>query len=283
MKRLIIITALACEAQPIIRSLDLKPDRSSSTAQQFQTFSSSNVVVGISGIGALRSAVCTAALLSLYSVDQASTIIANVGLAGTSAKTASIGTPVLVHKVTDIPTGRRFYPDILIRHPWVEVALETHSHPVLLPPLSGTIVDMEGSGFMQAATSFLPPSRIAIVKIISDDCTDIRFSADFAKGLVEVHSSAIADYLFSLGSTLPAPYVLNGDERAVVDRLSSHLGLSVTQQETLHRTALAAYARGHFLIAELSPFLEKPISARHDRNATFRTVVSTLTQDLAKL
>jgi hypothetical protein len=82
--------------------------------------------------------------------------ILNVGIAGGAAEFTAVGEILHINQITDHSTGR-FAPrddrkKRLQRRPVVTVDL-----PVAGVSLGDTLVDMEATGFFQAASTFLPP------------------------------------------------------------------------------------------------------------------------------
>jgi hypothetical protein len=74
----------------------------------------------------------------------------------------------LVNSVTDEDSGRRYYPDMLMGPLLPEAPLITSSS-VVTDPKPGYLYDMEASLICCHAMKKLAPSRIAIVKAVSDD------------------------------------------------------------------------------------------------------------------
>lgn len=74
----------------------------------------------------------------------------------------------LVNSVTDEDSGRRYYPDMLMGPVLPEAPLITSSS-IVTDPKPGYLYDMEASLICAHAMKKLAPSRIAIVKAVSDD------------------------------------------------------------------------------------------------------------------
>ena len=74
----------------------------------------------------------------------------------------------LVNSVTDEDSGRRYYPDMLMGPVLPEAPLITSSS-IVTDPRPGYLYDMEASVICAHAMKKLAPSRIAIVKAVSDD------------------------------------------------------------------------------------------------------------------
>ena len=74
----------------------------------------------------------------------------------------------LVNSVTEQDTGRRFYPDMLIDSALPEAPLITSSS-IVKEPKPGYLYDMEAALILGHVMKKIAPSRIAIVKAVSDD------------------------------------------------------------------------------------------------------------------
>ncbi|OUM88647.1 MAG: hypothetical protein BAA01_03170 [Bacillus thermozeamaize] len=202
-----ISTALYHEAKPLIQHFRLKKATLSSPPPgRMQLFTGSpsslgqEVLLVVGGTGPLAAAVATTYALTAARVSERDFFL-NIGICGTVRKDWPRGEAVLCHKIIHHDTGRAYFPDVLIRHPFREGVLETFSHPVTAametdgkstgeatrniagkstgtiagetpPPAghvpAGDVVDMEGAGCFEAAAAFLPPHRMLFVKVISD-------------------------------------------------------------------------------------------------------------------
>ena len=102
----------------------------------------------------------------------------------------------LIHSVTDQDTGRRFYPDMLIASSLPEAALITSSS-IVSDPKPGYLYDMEASLILSHVMKKTAPSRIAIVKAVSDDGSR-RPSAAEVTSLIRGYRDEIAKVTESL-------------------------------------------------------------------------------------
>jgi len=279
MKSALLITSLMCEASPLIDAWGLKLSREGDVGDRFQLFRSNNLYLGISGIGKLRSAVATSALITHLLHHHESLVAVNVGLAGAPADLAPRGTLALIHKVRDVSSHSRMYPDVLLKHPALECALDTYDHPVTTPPTNAALVDMECSGFMQAATTLLPPSAVAALKIVSDHCDGTRITPQEASALVAPHADTILGIIDSLRSDLPDPAQLTRDEHTFIDEVATHARLSATQKIELLRRLRAKKAQGESFTDLLRELLTHPIETKDDRRILYQALLKTLDGD----
>jgi hypothetical protein len=90
----------------------------------------------------------------------------------------------LCSKLTELETGRTFYPDMLYRHPFGEAALVTgrniwtgsRQDKMQLAEgsreaESATLYDMEAAAIYQAASYYVGPHRMQFLKLVSDNGT----------------------------------------------------------------------------------------------------------------
>ncbi len=276
MRPALVVTALMCEATPLIDAWGLRPLRRSEVEERFQLFYGDGVYVGVSGIGKLRSAVATSALLAHLRSQDLTPLAINIGIAGCPAGLARLGDLILVHKVRDVATNSRLYPDILIKHHLKELPLDTHDHPVTTPPSEQALVDMECSGFMQAATTLVSPSETAVLKVISDHCDGTRLSPEQVSQHLGAVSDQITAVITSLRSELPAPLQLRTEDIQALDFATSHARLSVTQRIELERAMLATRASGKALPSEFHSILAQPIKSKDQRRIAFAALVAAL-------
>jgi nucleoside phosphorylase len=279
MKNALIITSLMCEATPLIDAWGLKLTREGEIQDRFQLFHSNNIYLGISGIGKLRSAVATSALISHLLPRHGALVAVNIGIAGAPASLAPKGTLALVHKVRDVATNSRMYPDVLLKHPAQEFALDTYDHPVTTPPTNPALVDMECSGFMQAATTLLPPSAVAVLKIVSDYCDGARITPQEASSLVASHVDTMEQILYALRSELPDAPQIDPDEQSLINNVVAHARLSATQTIELMRRLRAKKAQAEPFTNVLRELLRYPIETKDDRRVSYHALLKTLDGD----
>ena len=89
--------------------------------------------------------------------------VLNVGICAGSEK----GKGYLINQVISDVTGRRFYPDILFESGAEEMSITTASE-VVTSVEEGMLYDMESSLICDAVLKVIPPSNLAIYKVVSD-------------------------------------------------------------------------------------------------------------------
>jgi nucleoside phosphorylase len=276
MRPVIIVTALPSEAAPLIEMRRLKPVRGKPLFERFQVSAShEGTFVAVTGIGKLKSAAATAALYAALAADS-NPLLVNIGIAGAASDLCALGEPFVVNKVRDAATNTRFYPDILVRHPFREAALDTHDLPLSVPPPTATLVDMEGAGFMQAATLVAAPSEIAVVKVVSDYCDGTKLTPRDATARIAVHTDAIFSFVDAMRSEIASPVTLSPSEREVLDEASNHAHLSHHQRLELARAALHRKARGEQFVDDIKALLQIQISSKSERAAAYHQIIAKL-------
>ena len=114
--------AMRCEAAPLIAALQMKRK---DTAGRFQVYTAENACLTVTGIGAVSAAAAVSHLLSMVPPHTAGDVFCNIGVCGDPSQKRTIGSCYLCNAVSEQSSGRRFYPDLLFRHPFGEAAVET--------------------------------------------------------------------------------------------------------------------------------------------------------------
>lgn len=193
---ILMVCALMPEAKPLIAHFNLKKDF---TVKEHEYFRSDEAELIVSGVGKVKSAVATTAML-LRQPERTAVCIANIGICG-SIQPRAPGEMFLINKIHDAAVGKSYFPDMLLQHDLHEASLATFETAVkretLLNPDS-ELVDMEAAGFIQAAQLYLFPHQIVCLKVVSDSLEGATLSADFAAQLITSHCGKIAGALMSL-------------------------------------------------------------------------------------
>ena len=111
----------------------------------------------ITGVGGC--AISTISKIGLTPNDH----VLNVGICAGK----DIGKGYLINQVISDVTGRRFYPDILFESGAEEMSITTASE-VVTSVEEGMLYDMESSLICDAVLKVIPPSNLAIYKVVSD-------------------------------------------------------------------------------------------------------------------
>lgn len=157
-----IFTALPCEAKPLVAHFKLKKDNSS---HPFALYYNDNTVLAVSGCSKIAMAAAVAYSLAKFQ-HSAHPVLVNVGIAG--HKSANLGDLFAAHKITDVETGKHFYPQLVAKLPCPTLAINTVSTPET-HYLDDCLYEMEASAFYEIAARFTSSELIQAFKIISDN------------------------------------------------------------------------------------------------------------------
>lgn len=157
---LFFITALSCEAEPLIEHFHLKKKEA---LGNFALFKNENTALAISGIGKHHAAATVGYLSGMFPGTHG---WFNVGIAG--HQSFGIGEGYFIHKITDSASDMRYYPVFIKAPPAKTAALITVDKPE--KNYHGeALYDMEGSAFFPACMRFSSVELIHCLKIVSDN------------------------------------------------------------------------------------------------------------------
>ena len=171
---LYILTALKCEASALTG------------------LSGEIVVTGVGGC-----AISTISKIGLTPNDY----VLNVGICAGK----DIGKGYLINQVISDVTGRRFYPDILFESGAPEMSITTSSE-VVTSVEEGMLYDMESSLVCDTVLKVVPPSNLAIYKVVSDSGEKFPSKNEVTQ-LIRAHVDEIKKIAELLaGSDMPKSY-----------------------------------------------------------------------------
>lgn len=226
--------ALMLEARPLVTALGLK----AMPEQPFPVFGDGRRLLVVSGTGSHRAAAALGWALGRWPAIGAA---ANLGFGGAAEGVAGLREWYLVHAVRDKASGRLYIPDILFRHPFEERGLLSVPRVSTGEPGWNGLVDMEGSGFIEAARRFLAVDRILLLKWVSDPLS----------GEIEVEATRAA-FTEAVQGLLPflenweAIHSGETEDRSteLASRISERLNLTRTQTAFLRKWADGYLRRG---------------------------------------
>ncbi|MCR4434638.1 MAG: hypothetical protein QHH06_00050 [Clostridiales bacterium] len=268
-----IVTALHCEAKPIIRHFKLKKDARST---RFDLYSNGEIYLIVCGTGILRCAVATAHILSIIPHKNGASAL-NTGICGAVSPDIEEGTPLLFHKIIHSETGREYYPDILLKHGLREVALNSFASPVT-KEYAGThafeFADMEAAGFMEAASMFLPAHAIFCLKVVSDHLEGTRMEPEFVTQLMQKNLEHIEHIVVS-SRELPGcreRELLTSSDYRVLELIGERLRLTATMRHQLKETARLYKIRHKNSLEGLEAFLNLPVDSKKEGKIVFERI-----------
>ena len=159
---LTIVTALLCEAKPVISKYKLKKIAGN---HPYQIYQSNELSVIISGVGKAASASATGYAHAIKASPAYSAWL-NIGMAGHSK--LEIGSGFLVNKSHDRSTDQTWFPPIVFEPPCTIDKLVTVDRPESEYKFEGG-VDMEASGFYSTASRFTTSELVQSYKVVSDN------------------------------------------------------------------------------------------------------------------
>lgn len=154
---LYIFSALYPEAKPVIRHFQLKKEQG---LHRFPQFCGDGIRLTLTGMG---NAAASTAVGSVLTADPPASqdILLNLG----TCYGRNVGAIYLCNKITELSSGRAFYPDMLIPGPFPEVSIATANR---LVKEGEELADMEAAAVFQAGNFFLGPDRMIFLKVVSD-------------------------------------------------------------------------------------------------------------------
>ncbi len=245
---ILIVTALRIEAAPFIDYYKLKRDMTSNRHELYKN-NDDSVMLLITRTGKLPAAIALTEFLATAQITPNDYMV-NVGICGccsASAIEASGTVPVyLCNSITDHDTGKCYYPDMLLRHPFLDAGVETFSVAVTsnLSP-AHPLVDMEASALFEAGNYHFMTHQMYFIKIPSDilnpDAVAKEKVTAIMKGCTPIITTWLDRLLKASGDT-SAGYPelqhqmqvqLSDDDLELLKHLTEGLRLSVTMKEQL--------------------------------------------------
>lgn len=157
-----IYTALACEAKPLVGHYKLRKDLS---IDVFAIYCRDDICLTVTGIGKNAMAAAVAYTQALFAGD-VPCVLLNVGIAG--HKDHAVGQLCLIDKISDVDSGKNYYPPLVFKTSCCTAPIQTVSKPVLVYD-DACLCDMEASAFYETATRFSTGELIQCLKVVSDN------------------------------------------------------------------------------------------------------------------
>jgi hypothetical protein len=283
-----IVTALPCEASPIVKKYNLKRDNA---CRYFPLYKSDDMCLVVGGVGKMASAIATTYLIAqgpeqytMHSLahgrpDKGSVAV-NVGVCGAVDQRYPIGTPLLINQIIDHETGGQYFPDVLIEHPFEEASIETHCELVRRQDvvngqikLEADFVDMEASGFFQAASSFLPPHQICVIKVVGDYLDTVDFDRERVSKCVDGALDAVDGFINQVKNFCRSVNdVFTQFERQQLESVKWSLRLTVTQIYQIMDMAYRYKIRTGNPLPDLSEFTQEQVKVKAEGRKAFERI-----------
>ena len=219
-----IVTALPCEAKPLIQHYRLNGGQSENG---FRIYENPQIRLIIAGIGKCAAAAACAYLQGAEPHGKHAWL--NLGIAGHGG--LNIGAAVMAHKVTDASTGKCWYPAMPFKHPCPTVELVSVDQPQTDYD-DNIAYDMEAAGFYATTSRFNSSELVQVLKIISDnrDTPADQVSAQQAEQIISANLDCIDEliqHLFALQQQQQIP--------PEIKQFQQQWRFSVSQQHQLQR------------------------------------------------
>lgn len=257
---IIFVTALSAEARSIISKFGLK-QKWNFNHQTFYSLGKFGLIT--TGIGKVASATGVARVLTKLSDVQ---LMINVGICGAKSKQTAAGSIFAVRSIKDHSTGRRYLPDIIFRHDLPETELETWDHPVTkkhINEVQADVVDMEASGFYEAASQQLQSHQIQCLKIVSDHLEARPPKVREVRELINNNIPAIEN--FADKAEPPAEeqhHILDDQDEAELDDMFNRWRCTTTQQRFLRQSLAYARLRDGTRLSDITIFHRESENSR---------------------
>jgi nucleoside phosphorylase len=251
-----LISALTCEASPIIEELNL---RLFTRVASFSIYKGDNFTWIISGIGAENGA---AAINYLMGHNPGVKKIINLGICGavTGFQKQTIVTP---SKIVDLKSEAVFYPEIAIKGGALGT-IGTAEEPITSPISDIDFYDMESAAIFGSAVRYLPPSRIGILKVVSDNLTDLPQSKDEVSAIIRAQKNNLIEFIKTFAALPMVEPSLSPAEISMLDKIKTAARLTVIQERQLTANAFNFKHRGGDLSPVFSGFLAKISTLKGD-------------------
>lgn len=169
--RLLLVTAMAVEAQPVVRRLKLQAAKPSPVAEgeyPFRLYQQGETALVVSGMGKASAAAATAWAASRLEGSGPFAFL-NFGSAGHRHR--PVGEALLAQEVRDRGSGRRWFPPLVFDLPCATAPVITVDRIETSFEDDG-LYEMEASGFLETALRFTSAELVQCLKFVSDNTSE---------------------------------------------------------------------------------------------------------------
>lgn len=273
-----ITTAFYTEGKPLIEYFKLKKLNDPS---KFQIFNKDDIFLIISGEGNINSAIATTYLLTKYGW-QREDIALNIGICGAKNVNLAKGDLILCNKIINHNSKRAFYPDILISHNMKEASLESFDFPIRKDyekEIEGDIVDMEGAGFFESASSFLSPHNIHCIKIVYDLLDFDKINPKEVQEIILKNIPEMENFINSL-LALNNMHLKNREDeevKKILEKLKENLHLTKSMEIELKKLLKGYLIRHEEFPKEIVEFTKIKVTSKKEGKEYFEKLKNLLT------
>lgn len=202
-----IFIAMQGEAAPFIEALGLK---GFGDISGFRVFSNDNCILTVTGIGKVNASCAVTRILSMY--EEEIDLVVNIGTCAGEDK----GHTYVINRACDIDSGKDFYPDMVYKTPYDEMCLHTSDRyktdSDFTDEYGRYVYDMEGASVFAAASNFVSPDRIVLLKTVSDAGDPDIVTADYCVNLLKSSVESTLKLIEDIASSLPEEPYTKADE-----------------------------------------------------------------------
>ncbi|MFL0250518.1 hypothetical protein ACJDT4_08800 [Clostridium neuense] len=257
------------EAEEIISYFHLKKN---SYISSFQEFDGDNVKLIISGTGKINAACAVGYILS-QNKPQNNDLFINIGICGSDSREE--GEAFFINKIKDVDSGEEYYPDILIKHPFKEAYLETHSRVVSHGQIPD-LCDMEGSAFFKSALKFMYHHQIAVIKVVSDTSNNKSIDGDYIKKIVGQNLEKVKVYIDYYTESISKDEFFTEKDKFIMSTINENLKLTESQNIQFKKAYIALKLRGAFNKFEFEKFLKIRVKVKSESRRCFNELISAM-------
>ncbi len=270
---LVITTAHHREASAIIDKFNLKQNRNFSARSIFE---SSSVRLVVSGMGSINAAIATT--LAFADLNPLHTHAAvNFGICAGNT-TLQLGQLFHINAIFSSALKKSYYPDMILKLGLPESGIETREHAFTWnesPALSMALVDMEAAGFFESARTFVAPSRIFVLKLLSDYGACFESIKSQIDNLISDQHTALFSALDAIHDWLESRLEPTKEDFLLIEKMRQTLALSESQYQQLLFLLRARVSIGDTQQI-LSTFHKNDLSNKQTRNKLFIKITDAL-------
>lgn len=236
-----LFTALYTEASVFIKRFDLTKNQTRTKFQEFYN-EEAGIRLTVTGVGEIAAAAAVSSVCSTYQPTEKDLIL-NVG---TCARNNDGGI-FLCNKITELATGKTFYPDLLYRHDFEEAEILTGMRPLdhdrneepSLISSDDALYDMEAAAVYQAGAYDFGPHQMVFLKVVSDKGYAKETSKEQLEQVMDTYADRLCAFVEQLSRISAARALgVNGWSKQwedFTDRLCGDLHCSKVMRDRLRQ------------------------------------------------
>lgn len=235
-----LITALYCEAQPFIRQFHMVKNLENTRFQEFYQ-EAAGIRLVVTGVGEIAAAVAVGSIGTEYR-PQEGDVLLNIGICAHMAGGMGV---FLCNKITELATGKNFYPDILYKHTFCEEAIVSGMLPWngerdsggFLAGAKAKLYDMEAAAIYQAGSYFFGPHQMFFLKVVSDGGNAAEVSGEQVTCIMEAHREKLCGFIRQLSAMGKKSCQFCEEQRGgiVFEKLSADMHCSEVMKNSLRQ------------------------------------------------